>query len=179
MALFKVRLDDMLAARFDALALKHGGRSALLRALVHRVAADQPADVAPPPVKSPRGRNRVEVRLSADDMVRLDRLAAQRGQSRADWIATLVRHRLGGPASPPRDVAQALVDAWRQLKKIGLNLNQAVHALHSARMTDSRLDLAREAERVAGFRDEVVEQSRHIRAILAGERAYWESDDDR
>lgn len=120
-----------------------------------------------------RGRHRVEVRFSAADMDALVEVARERGLSRADWIATLVRHRLYRSGASPLDVRRALVDTWRQIKRVGVNVNQAVHALHAARMEGSRLDLAREAQRVASFRDEIAGHVAEVRQALAAEGAYW------
>src|SRR3546814_18912048 len=72
-----------------------------------------------------------------------------------------------------------LADAWRQIRRVGLNINQAVHALHAATMKDSRLDLAREAARVAAMRDDVAEQTRAIGQALNGGLSYRRADADR
>jgi hypothetical protein len=179
LAFFGLRLSDDLAARFDAATADVGGRSAALRALIERESAGIVSYAGALRKRPPSGRHRVEVRLNAADMAALDAAARDRGMTRADWIATIVRHRLNRGGPPPIDVRQALVDAWRQIKRVGINLNQAVHALHSARMEGSRLDVAREAERVAGFRDEVLGHVAEVRAALAGEGAYWATTDDR
>lgn len=153
-----------------------GGRSAALRVLIERACAEGGQPAAPPPARPVRGRHRVEVRFSAADMDALDEVARERGLSRADWIATLVRHRLHRNGAPPLDVRRALVDTWRQIKRVGVNVNQAVHALHAARMEGSRLDLAREAERVASFRDEIARHVTEVRQALAAEGAYWSAE---
>ena len=59
------------SARFDAMAASHGGRSALLRGLVDQALRNPQEEVVVP---SPRERTtaRVEVRLTATDIERLD-----------------------------------------------------------------------------------------------------------
>lgn len=178
MTFFGVRLSAELARRFDRVAVGAGGRSALLRALIEQAAAGA-GEGAAMPARVPHASRRVEIRLADDELALLDEAAAERGLTRNAWIATLVRHRLRDGAPPALPERQALADAWRQIRRVGLNINQAVHALHAATMKDSRLDLAREAARVAAMRDDVAEQTRAIGHALRGDLSYWRDDDDR
>ena len=170
MALFTLRLPDELAARFDAVAAGGGGRSHTLRKLIERVSGGG-AGAGPAAIRS-RGRHRIEVRLDDDELAQLDAAADERGVKRTDWIATVVRSRLPS-AAPPLDTRQTLIDIRRELRAIGRNVNQAVHALHAANMQDSRLDVAREAERVAAMQAAVDEQIAAIGAALHGDLGYW------
>ncbi len=174
MAFFGLRLPDDLAARFDAMAASHGGRSALLRGLVDQaLRSDEEAVVIP----SPRERTtaRVEVRLTATDIARLDAAASERGLKRTEWIVALLRRRLFGQAPPPQADRAMISQAWRELNRIGINLNQSVRALNAATMVDSGLDLAREAARVAAFQEEVDAQLRALGRALAGDVTYWDT----
>lgn len=171
MALFTLRLSDELAARFDAVAASTGGRSHALRTLIERVSGGGGSASAPAATRS-RGKHRIEVRLDDDEMAQLDAGAAERGVKRTDWIAAVVRSRLRA-APPPLDARQTLVDIRRELRAIGRNVNQAVHALHAANMQDSRLDLAREAARVEAMQAAVEEQVAAIGRALQGDLAYW------
>lgn len=173
MALWTLRLSDDLAARFDGLAAANGGRSAALRSLIARVCRDLPSEAPSAPRRVAMGRQRVEVRLSAAEMAELDRMARARGMGRADWIASLVRQRLEVTTPPPLDARNAIVDAWQQLKRIGVNLNQATHALNAAGMEGSRLDVRREAARVAEFRKEIAGEIAGLKRALAGDASYW------
>jgi len=174
MAFFGLRLPDDLAARFDAMAASHGGRSAVLRQLVDRAlrAGDDGVVIAEP---RERTTARVEVRLTASDIERLDAAASERGLKRTEWIVALLRRRLYGRSPPPRADRALIAQSWRELNRIGINLNQAVHALNAATMVDSRLDLAREAERVASFQQEIDAQLRALGRALAGDVAYWDT----
>ena len=172
MAFFTLRLPDSLADRFDAVASAAGGRSTALRALIERAAGGE-VRVAPIALPTVDPRRRVELRLGEGEIAAIDAEAAARGLKRGEWIAAIIRSRLSANAPPPRDVQGALVDAWRQLKKIGVNLNQAVQAVNSARMEGSRLELDREAARIEAFRNEIADQVLAIRAALNGDSSYW------
>ena len=174
MALFTLRLSDELAARFDAVAASAGGRSHALRALIERVSGGGGSAPASAAMRS-RGKHRIELRLDDDELAQLDAAAAERGVKRTDWIAAVVRSRLRA-APPPRDARQTLVDIRRELRAIGRNVNQAVHALHAANMQDSRLDVAREAARVEAMRASLEEQIAAIGAALHGDLAYWRAE---
>lgn len=171
MATFTLRLSDELAARFHADAASVGGRSKALRNLIERVSGPGQTTQPAPAIRS-RGSNRVTVRLSDDELSQLDQAAAERCVRRTDWVAATIRSRL--PLTvPPRDNLEKLIDIRRELRSIGRNVNQAVHALHSANMEGSRLDLEREAARVASMQASVVEQIEAIGAALKGDLEYW------
>ncbi|MFA7594942.1 MAG: mobilization protein [Novosphingobium sp.] len=172
MTVFGVRLPEDLARRFDLAAAKEGGRSVLLRRLIEQ-AASGAGEGEPPPRERTRRPHRLEIRLDDAELALLNEAAALRGLTRNNWVATLVRHRLRDGMPPALPERQALADAWRQIRRVGLNINQAVHALHASTMKDSRLDLAREAARVAAMRDDVAEQTRAIGQALKGDLSYW------
>jgi metal-responsive CopG/Arc/MetJ family transcriptional regulator len=174
MAFFGLRLPDDLAARFDAMAASQGGRSALLRGLVDQALRNPKEEVVVP---SPRERTtaRIEVRLTATDIERLDAAASERGLKRTEWIVALLRRRLFGKSPPPQPDRALISQSWRELNRIGINLNQAVRALNAATMVDSGLDLAREAARVASFQEEIDGQLRALGRALAGDVSYWDT----
>jgi len=170
---FGVRLPDDLAHRFDRAAANKGGRSALMRRLIEQAAAEAGEGEGTVSQRHASRSNRVEIRLDDEELALLDKAAEVRGLTRNSWVATLVRHRLRVGMPPALPERQALADAWRQIRRVGLNINQAVHALHAATMKDSRLDIAREAARVAAMRDDVAEQTQAIGRALKGDLAYW------
>ena len=174
MAFFGLRLPDDLAARFDAMAASHGGRSAHLRGLIDQALRNPQDEVLVP---SPRERTtaRVEIRLTATDIERLDAAASERGLKRTEWIVALLRRRLFGKSPPPQLDRALISQSWRELNRIGINLNQAVRALNAATMVDSGLDLAREAARVASFQEEIDGQLRALGRALAGDVSYWDT----
>ncbi|WP_267382272.1 MULTISPECIES: mobilization protein [unclassified Sphingomonas] len=171
-------MSDELAARFDAVAASAGGRSHALRTLIERVSGGDGDGGGSAPASAAtrsRGKHRIELRLDDDELAQLDAAAAERGVKRTDWIASVVRSRLRA-APPPHDTRQTLVDIRRELRAIGRNVNQAVHALHAANMQDSRLDVAREAARVDAMRVTLEEQIAAIGAALHGDLAYWRAE---
>jgi hypothetical protein len=177
-AFFGLRLPDDLAARFDAKATAAGGRSALLRKLIDGAlegAGDRSSETASPRIRT---THRLQLRLTREDIVQLDAAADARGLKRTEWLVMLLRRRLHATSPPPRADRVLIAQSWRELNRIGINLNQAVHALHAATMVDSRLDLAREAARVASFRDEVADQLRVLGRALKGDMAYWDTADE-
>lgn len=175
MAFFTLRLPDELASRFDAAARPMGGRSAALRRLIAEVAGSN-ARRTDVPVRRGVACKRIELRFSDAELAAIDTRAAERGLKRSDWIVSLILARAAEQTPPARDVQSALIDAWRQLKRIGINLNQAVHAVNSAMMEGSRFDLLEEAERIAPFRDEVAIQLAAIGQALDGDLSYWRSE---
>src|SRR3546814_17487369 len=78
-----------------------------------------------------------------------------------DWITTLLARRLRANAPLPREERAAVAQAWRELNRIGINLNQATRALNASVMVVSGLDVAREAARVARDRKSTRLNSSH------------------
>jgi len=177
MPVFTFRLDDHVAQRFDAVAGTAGGRSALLRRLI-LAAVGEPEGAAPAAApRRDRVTRRVEIRLTDGEIAALDAEADALGMKRTDWVTVLVRRRLNGSAPLPLAERTAVAQAWRELNRIGINLNQAARALNASVMVDSGLDVAREAARVADFRTEIRGALVGLGAALKGDLAYWESDD--
>ncbi|MBT2246253.1 mobilization protein [Sphingobium sp. BHU LFT2] len=177
MPVFGVRLSDDLARRFDRVAAQSGGRAALMRKLIDEAVGGAGEGGTDVPART-RRPHRLEIRLDDEDMRLIGAAALERGLTRNGWAAEVVRHRLRVDAPAALPERQAIADAWRQIRRVGLNINQAVHALHAAMMKDSRLDLAREAARVAAMRGDVAEQTRALGKALKGDLSYWRGDGD-
>ena len=93
MAIINVRVPEDMLARFDGWAAERGGRSAVLRRLIHR--ASRSGEVAPPaPAQRIARPMKLTVRLSATDARGLDAAAAEMGLARSAWAAALIRRRL-------------------------------------------------------------------------------------
>ena len=127
--------------------------------------------VAPRPTRATR---RVEIRLAEEEIAALDVEAGALGLKRTDWVTTLVRRRLRVRGGLPREERAAVAQAWRELNRIGINLNQATRALNASVMVESGLDVAREAARVASFRAEIGAALAGLGAALKGDLAYWD-----
>jgi len=170
MAFFGVRLSDDLAVRFDAFASSRGGRSKLLRQMIETVLRGG-GSAPPSAVESEaraRGRSeKVTIRLRDEDLAALDIACRAAGLRRTEWVVGLVRRRLLGRPQLSRAEAQALLDIRRDLRRIGVNLNQAVHALHTGgEGTASAWELL-------AFRQEIRAQLEGVRAALEGDLSYW------
>lgn len=172
MAFFGVRLSDDLAVRFDAFASSRGGRSKLLRQMIEAVLRSGGAAVPAASEAELRARGRSEkvtIRLRDEDMVALDAACREAGLRRTEWVVGLVRRRLLGRPQLNRAEAQALLEIRRDLRRIGVNLNQAVHALHSRGGGEG----AASAKELLAFRHEVRAQLEGVRAALEGDLSYW------
>lgn len=175
MAFFGVRLPDDLAARFDALASSRGGRSKLLRHILEAaVRGDGPALPEAGPAVRPRGRSaKVTIRLGDEDLRALDSACEGTGLRRTEWVVALLRTRLLDRPQLNRAEAEALLEIRRELRRIGVNLNQAVRALH----VSGGAEADRRAAELAAFQQEVRSQLEGVRAALDGDRAYWAAGD--
>src|SRR3546814_3875084 len=78
---------------------------------------------------------------------------------RTDWVTRLVRCRLHSAAPLPLEERAAVAQAWRELNRIGINLNQATRALNASVMVESGLDVAREAARLRRENEELRQRS--------------------
>lgn len=171
MADFKLRLSDDLAARFDAWAGSHGGRSPALRRLVDQACSGSHARPAAGAPLGPRPR-KLTVRLTAADGVSLDAAAAALGLTPNAWAAALVRRRLTGrPTFAQRDMA-ALIAVQAELRRISVNMGQMTRALHAA-VSAGRVPEVRPAA-VDELRRELRAHMTALREAFAGNLAYWD-----
>lgn len=170
MADFKLRLPDDLAARFDAWAGAHGGRSPALRHLIDQASSDAPANA------SRLGRRPVKltVRLAADDARGLDAAAGEMGLTRNAWVAALVRHRLSNRPTFSRQDELSLLAIQTELRRVGVNVNQIARALNTA-VEDGRV-----LELEIAYLDDLRREMRaHVEALgeaFAGNLAYWQGE---
>lgn len=104
---FTIRLDDTTAAYFDAFALRFGGRSQALRALIEEALIASRAIESAEPEAS--GKQRLEIRLASEDMELLVGAAKSRHGKPTWWASRLIRAQLRGePIEPPLDLTAAL-----------------------------------------------------------------------
>jgi predicted transcriptional regulator len=164
-----VRVDDELAARFDAWAATRGGRSPALRGLMAQAVASGGVEVAG------RGLGRrpvkLTVRLTAADAAGLAAAAAGMGLTRNAWAAALIRARLQlRPTFRPQD-DDLLGAVQTELRRIGVNVNQIARALNTA-VLEGRV-LALELDDLEALRLELRGHMRHLREAFEGNLAYW------
>jgi hypothetical protein len=68
----------------------------------------------------------VNIRLTLDENSKVNELATTAGLSPANWI----RYKIFIGKNPPAKVSPLDVSIYQELKKIGVNLNQAAHKLN-------------------------------------------------
>ncbi len=166
---FTVRLPPDLARRFDAAANACGGRSRLLRRLIEDSAVDGDPRSRPAPTEPLTGK--LTLRLGAADLAAVEAAAAAVGLSRTQWVVSLVRRRLHGrpQLSPPEAVA--FIEVQRDLRRIGVNLNQVARAVNAAG-PGGRAHLP-ELARILALAGEVRDGLSGLRRAFEGNLDYW------
>jgi hypothetical protein len=171
MAKFNVRVPDELAARFDAWAGAHGGRSPALRHLIDTASREGLAAAR----RLERRPEKLTVRLSAEDAGGLDREARAMGLTRNAWVAALVRHRLSGRPTFSRTDEVSLLAIQAELRRVGVNVNQIARALNTAVLEDGRV-----LELEIAYLDDLRREMRaHVQALgeaFAGNLSYWRAE---
>lgn len=164
-----VRLPTDLLRRFDAAAAARGGRSRLLRTLMEGV-AQAPLPVPPEAPLTP-SRAKLTVRLPDPDLARLEAEAAAVALSRTQWTVGLIRARLYHRPQLGRSDGMAFLDARRELRRIGVNINQIARALNTAVMEGQVLDL--EVAQLAAFQGEIAAWIDALGDAFRGNLDYW------
>ncbi|MFB7881454.1 plasmid mobilization relaxosome protein MobC [Brevundimonas diminuta] len=164
-----LRLPPDLVRRFDAAAAGRGGRSRFLRSLIERAAqATLPVHVS---VTLSRLDAKLSLRLTAADMAVLEREAGRTGLSRTQWTVALIRRRLHDrPQLSPTD-AGAFIGVQRELRRIGVNVNQIARALNTAVLEGRVLDL--EVAQLADFSVEIRAHLDGLQDAFRGNLDYW------
>ena len=164
-----LRVPPDLVRRFDAAAAPQGGRSRLLRRLMEGAAqAPLPERLEAAPE---RLSGKLGLRLAPADLVALEREAASRGQSRTQWAVALIRARLLDRPQFSRSEALTLIEIQRELRRIGVNVNQIARALNTAVIDGAVLDL--EVAQLAAFGDEIRAHLTGVREAVQGNLTYW------
>jgi hypothetical protein len=170
MAFLGFHIDDALAERFAAMAATEGGKSALMRRLVEQAVG---SGRSPGQGTIPTGTSRkVTIRLRESELRLLSELAARRGMNRTQWVASLVRARIGFPVQQTHDERQALRAAARELNRMGGNINQIARAANLNRLIGRSMKIEAEAIREASTRIEGA--LAELRATLKRNADYWE-----
>ena len=164
-----LRLSPDLARRFDAAAAGQGGRSRLLRRLMES-AARAPLPAAAQPSVMPRS-GKLTLRLEAADLVLLEAEAARAGLARTQWATALIRRRLYDRPQLTRPEALALIEVRRELRRIGVNINQIARALNTAVMEGVVLEV--EIAQLGAFQQEIGAWVEALGEAFQGNLAYW------
>lgn len=164
-----IRLSPDLVRRFDAAATARGGRSRLLRSLMSAAANAELLAVDAP--VSERLSGKISLRLTPDDLAALEGEAAAQGLSRTQWTTHLIRRRLYDRPQLSAPDALALIEIRRELRRIGVNINQIARALNTAILEGQVLSL--ELDQVSAYRAECEAWVEAIGEALKGNLAYW------
>ena len=162
-----VRLPDDLLSRFDSWAGAQGGRAPALRRLMVEAVREAPTSVRRLPLRP----HKLTVRLAADDARDLEWEASKIGLTPNAWAAAVLRRRLGGKPTFPRDQALAMIATQAELRRIGVNVNQIARALNVAFMEGRVLEL--ELGALTGLGQEIRGHILGLRAGFEGNLAYW------
>lgn len=130
----------------------------------------------PAPESGPAGAKsaKLTLRLSDEDMARLEAEAARAGLLRTQWAAALIRRRLHERLQLTPPEALALIGVRRELHRIGVNINQITRALNTAVMEGAVLDL--EIAQIAAFAAEIRGHLGKLDEAFAGNLAYWSAE---
>ena len=168
-----VRLPPDLIRRFDAAAAERGGRSRLLRRLVEGAAQAPAPEPEPEPVepspKPPTGK--LTLRLGEADLARLTAEAEAAGLSRTQWSAALIRGRLHRRPQLAPPEAMALIEIRRELRRIGVNVNQIARAVNTAVLEGAVLEL--ELAQLGAFQAELGAWIEAVGDAFRGNLDYW------
>jgi len=167
-ALISLRIPDDVAARFAALAIAEGGKSALLRRLITDALNMRTPGAAPLPIGRPE---KVTVRFRDSEMRQLADIAQRRGMSRTGWIVALVRSRLASPVQLSADEREALRTIVRELNRIGANINQIARAANGGYRQNGAVECAQSEIRETRV---VIEGAlAELRRIFDDNADYW------
>ena len=173
-------IDDDVAAKMDAAAQAEGlTRRRWVARLIERELAARPT--LPTPPKRHRGEQRfLKTRIDAPVMDAIDVVANSAGMKRNQWVKNLLASQVfdkDGEIVLSPILAKKMGDGVGQLLAIGRNINQAVHAINSAVMPDSGMNLVQCANHLLAMRDDLEEAMRADRMQLLemanAERKYW------
>jgi len=166
-------VPEATAAAFHARARTEGGASALLRRLIaetvdpglHGASLDTIA-----PAGSGRGEQ-IGIRLKGEERRALNEAASARGTSPANWVRALaIVHLAKKPQWNTAELAE-LREVFRELRRIGNNVNQIARALNVAQATGQYPPHQHRAVQEAA--DMIRVEMRRVVAVMTGNFDYW------
>lgn len=177
-------VNDETGAAADAAAqAERLTRSRWVARLIERELEARPAPAKPP--KRHRGETvKLHLRIDAPVMDAIDVAANSAGMTRNQWVKNVLASRVfskDGEIVLSPILAKKMGDGVGQLLAIGRNINQAVHAINSAVMPDSGMNLVQCANHLMAMRDDLEEAMTADRILLLemanAERKYWRGTD--
>jgi hypothetical protein len=180
-----VRLKDELVEEIDRVAAANGQTrsSWIANALARSALAPGTEGLPVSPVLGrghPDDYIRVTVRLNRSEIEGIDTVSTPMQLTRNEWIKRTLRWQLWDKAALLRlapSTQNEIVKLRKQIRKIGVNINQAVHAMNAANMPESSLDIARIAvpfmETCGELRALLIASRRTLASSIGGEIGYW------
>lgn len=166
-------VPETMAAAFRARARTEGGTSALLRRLVAET-VDPGLHGASLDALAPAGAGRGEqigIRLKGEERRALNAAAGARGTSPANWVRSLAIVHLGRKPQWNTAELSELREVFKELRRIGNNVNQIARALNVAQATGQYPPHQHRAvEEAAGL---IRHEMRRVVAVMTGNFDYW------
>lgn len=179
------RIKDELVVEIDRVAAANGqSRSAWVTLALARAVLSPVNDVLPVPAAAEGDvaddQVRITVRLNRSEAEAIATAGADVGLSRNQWIKRTIRWHLWNKAAELKLVPSTYAELRKlrmQVRAIGRNINQAVHAMNAANQPGSTLELARIAEpfleTCADVQSELRATRRSLSTFIGSEIAYW------
>lgn len=166
-------VPEATATAFHAQARTEGGASAALRRLVAQT-VDPGLHGASLYALSPGGAGRGEqigIRLKGEERRALGAAAADRGTSPANWVRALtIVHLARKPQWNAGELAE-LREVFRELRRIGNNVNQIARALNVAQQTG--LYPPHQGRAVKEAAEMIRAEMRRVVSVMTGNFDYW------
>lgn len=181
----RVFLTPELATELDALRGDEK-RSSWIRRMV-RLAVDQSAapsekyhgdtfaEAAPIEPERPLKSTRLTIRLNREEADAVQGAAEQAGFTAASWVRQLVRRKLGIFRPYQHDIAEALWGLRYEVRKIGVNMNQATKAMRYAKTVEDSEAVRREARRLSEMAAQIAELGEGVGEAVKGDYRYWDT----
>lgn len=175
-----MRLGDELGGKLEAATAAAGvPRSQFIARLLQRELGGEGGQK--PLAARPGGRRKqVKVAFDDDELAAIDAAADALGMTRNQWIAARARGGVSADHSGSMlslQTRRAIREVYEQVRRLGVNINQAVRAVNAAAMPASGMNLAMAADNLSRMKDEVRTEIRGTeKALLAAVRAesdYW------
>jgi hypothetical protein len=170
LAHFGFQIPEEMAAAFDQYAAPRGGRSAALRTLVEQV-LNVDADAEEPVAATRTEGHGMVVRLSNDDLARLDEECRAIGMTRRQWLTSCIRNRLHGTRHFGQVDRERIARSVKELREIKTSLFRYAGALER-----SPRDLAlieKHYSLVTHLQAEIARSLRAIEGAFKGNDGYW------
>jgi uncharacterized protein YukE len=146
-----------------------GGTSQALRRMIIEAVSGRPA----PPPRGVGTGHQIGVRLKPAERLALAEAARERGMTPANWLRSLALAHLSGRPQWSDDELEAMRELFRELRRIGTNINQLAQAANMAAKKGEGIEhlvAAGEATKAAG---EINVQMQRLGEVVAGNASYW------